>query len=34
MTTLYENTKYSIVAETHVENDDAFMIQKKLQEQY
>lgn len=27
--TLYENTKYSIVAETHVENDEAFMITEK-----
>ena len=27
--TLYENTKYSVVAETHVENDEAFMITEK-----
>ena len=27
--TLYENTKYSIVAETHVDSDDAFMITEK-----
>ena len=27
--TLYENTKYSIVAETHVEEDDEFMITEK-----
>jgi len=27
--TLYENTKYSIIAETHVEQDDAFMITEK-----
>jgi len=27
--TLYENTKYSIIAETHVEHEDAFMITEK-----
>tara|TARA_B100000575_G_C23124648_1_gene651401 strand:+ start:273 stop:1412 length:1140 start_codon:yes stop_codon:yes gene_type:complete len=27
--TLYENTKYSIVSETHVDNNDAFMITEK-----